>query len=283
MTRRQAQVLIGLGAAVAALLVALVVVLVLRSGDDGTAAPTVTTSSLDTTTTTAATTTSTTAATTSSAATTTSATTTSTSSTTTTTAAVACPGAGAGPLPVGSTIAVDVWGNFDGEGSDDRFLVYSDSGGAYWARVELSYGYASVAPDPQPGPGVINAKAVDLGGGADLAIAESLASPSSRLATFYFLYGCQLDTATLSGGGVAEFPLRMSGMALAGITCRGDGITVTDAEVTGDMSGSDWAVGSVDYQWVPDLGEFQGSLGMAVLLHSPADDAAIQAAADWNC
>jgi hypothetical protein len=181
---------------------------------------------------------------------------------------------------VGSTIAIDVWGDFDGDGADDRFLVYNDSGGTYWARVELSYGYAAVALDPQPGPGVINAKAVDLGGGAELAIAESLTSPSSRLATFYAMYGCDLAAATRDTTEIAQFPLRGSGMELAGITCLADGIDVTAARNTG---GSDWEVSTIFYQWVPGIGVFQGNLGAAAILHSPADDAAIQSHADWNC
>jgi len=181
---------------------------------------------------------------------------------------------------VGSTIAVDVWGDFDGDGADDRFLVYNDSGGTYWARVELSYGFAAVAPDPQPGPGVINAKAVDLGGGAELAVAESLGSPSSRLATFYALYGCDLAAATRDTADIAQFPLRGSGMELAGITCLADGIDVTGARNTG---GSEWEVSTMFYQWVPGIGVFQGSMGATAILHSPADDAAIQSHADWGC
>jgi len=175
---------------------------------------------------------------------------------------------------------VDVFGDFDGDGADDRFLVYNDSGGTYWARVELSYGHAAVAPDPQPGPGVINAKAVDLGGGAELAIAESLASPSSRLATFYAMYDCDLAAAPRDGDEIAQFPLRGSGMELAGITCVADGIDVTRARNT---SGSQWEVSTMFYQWVAGLGEFQSSLGATAILTSPADDAAIQSHANWDC
>jgi hypothetical protein len=281
MTPRRAQVLIGLGTAVAVLLVVLIVVLVMGNGGD-TALPALpaTTSSTVLETTAGASTATTEATTTSASTTTTSTPTTTSTSTTTTTAAVACPGPGAGVLPVGASIAVDVWGDFDGDGAADRFLVYNDSGGTYWARVELAYGYAAVAPDPQPGPGVINAKAVNLGGGADLAIAESLASPSSRLATFYALYGCDLAAAIRDGTEIAQFPLRGSGMELAGITCRADGIDVTGARNTG---GSEWEVTTIFYQWVAGIGEFQGSLGAAAILTSPGDDAAIQSHADWNC
>jgi hypothetical protein len=280
MTPRQVQVLIGLGTGVAVLLVVLIVVLVVGEDGDsalstvpaGTSSPAVETTAGSSTTTTAATTTS-------AATSTTAAATTSTSSPTTT-AAVACPGPGAGVLPVGATIAVDVWGDFDGDGAADRFLVYGDSGGTYWARVELAYGYAAVAADPQPGPGVINAKAVDLGGSADLAIAESLASPSSRLATFYAMYGCDLAAATRDATEIAQFPLRGSGMEVAGITCLADGIEVTGARNTG---GSEWEVSTIFYQWVPGVGEFQGSPGATAILTSPADDDAIQSHADWNC
>jgi hypothetical protein len=279
MSPRQVQVLIGLGTAIVVLLIVLVAVLVTGGGEEtaspsteGTTAPS-TTAATSTSTTTSSSITTTTSS--------TSTTSTSTSTTTTTTApAVACPGSGAGPLPVGATIAVDVWGDFDGDGAADRFLVYSDSGGTYWARVELAYGYATVASDPQPGPGVINAKAVDLGGPADLAIAESLASPSSRLATFYAMYGCQLAPATRDTTQIAQFPLRGSGMELAGITCTADGIDVTSAHNTG---GSDWQVSTMAYLWVPGIGEFQATMGATAILHSPADDAAIESHADWNC
>jgi hypothetical protein len=280
MTPRQVQVLIGLGTAIVVLLIVLVAVLV-TGGGEGTASPT--TEATTAPSTTAATSTSTSASSTTTTTTTTSSTTTttSTSTTTTTTApAVACPGSGAGPLPVGATIAVDVWGDFDGDGAADRFLVYSDSGGTYWARVELAYGYATVASDPQAGPGVINAKAVDLGGPADLAIAESLASPSSRLATFYAMYGCQLAPATRDTSEIAQFPLRGSGLGLAGITCTADGIEVTGASST---DGVTWQVFTTSYLWVPGIGEFQGTMGATAILHSPADDAAIESHADWNC
>lgn len=279
MTPRQVQILIGLGVLIAVLLVVLVAVLVIGGGDE-TAAPT----SLPTTTSTSepTSTTSTSSSTTSSTSPTTSSTT-STSTTTTTTTTLppgACAGPGAGPLPVGATVAVEVMGDFDGDGADDRFLVYEDSGGTYWARMELSYGYAAVAPDPTPGPGVINAKSVDLGGPGELAIAESIASPSSRLATFYALYDCGLDAVRQSDGPLAQFPLRGSGLELAGITCRADGISVTRAAST---DGTVWEVSTLDYSWDPVVGELVSSMGAAAILHSPEDDAAILSQADWNC
>lgn len=127
---------------------------------------------------------------------------------------------------------------------------------------------------------MINAKAVDLGGPFELAIAESLASPTAREATFYALYGCNLAAAARDSTEIARFPQRGSAMELAGITCVGDGINVTGARNTG---GSQWEVSTVFYLWVPGIGEFQGSLGAAAILTSPADDAAIQSHADWDC
>lgn len=270
MTHGQAQVLIGLGTAVAVLLVVLVAVVLLGGGEDA-AAPTTaaTTTSAEASSTTVETTT--TAVTTSS---------TTTSSTTTTAAPGACAGPGAGPMPAGATVAVEVPGDFDGEDGIDRFLVYRDSGGTYWARVELSYGYAAVAPDPQPGPGVIDAKAVNLGGGADLAIAESMASPAERLATFYAMYGCTLAAAARDTTEIAQFPLRGAGLDLAGITCGEDGFNVTRAR---NLGGSNWEASSVFFLWVPGIGEFQGQLGAAAILTSPDDNDIIQSHADWDC
>jgi hypothetical protein len=276
MSQRQVQVLIGLAVVIAVLLVVLIAVMVI-GWEDETAAPTSlpTTTAAPTTTTSAVTTTSTSTTTSS-----TSTTTTSTSTSTTTLPAGACAGAGAGPLPGGATVAVEVAGDFDGDGAVDRFLVYEDGGGHYRARVELSYGYSSVAPDLVPGPGVINAKAVNLGGERELAIAESIASPSSRLAGFYALDGCDLEAVRLSDDTLAQFPLRGSGMALAGVTCNADGINVTSAE---DIGGGDWEASSIVYFWDPDAAAFTSGMGAAAVLHSPDDDDIIMGHADWNC
>jgi len=279
---RQVQTLIGLGVLIAVLLVVLVAVLVIGGGDETaapTSLPTTTSTSEPTSTTSSSSTTTSTSSTTTSSTTTTSTTTTSTS-TTTTLPLGACAGPGAGPLPGDATIAVDVMGEFDGDGADDRFLVYRDSEGTYWARMELSYGYSTAAPDPTPGPGVINAKSVDLGGPAELAIAESIASPSSRVATFYALYGCSLDAVRQGGGTLAQFPLRGSGMELAGVTCRADGINVTRAA---SADGTVWEVSSIAYDWDPVIGELISGMGAAAILHSPEDDAVIMSQADWNC
>jgi hypothetical protein len=121
---------------------------------------------------------------------------------------------------------------------------------------------------------------VDLGGGAGPAIAESPASPSSGLATFYATYGCDLAAAARGATEIALFPLRGSGLELAGITGLADGIEATGARHTG---GSEWEVSTFFYQWVPGLGEFQGSLGAAAIMTSPVDDDAIQSPADGNC
>jgi hypothetical protein len=94
------------------------------------------------------------------------------------------------------------------------------------------------------------------------------------------LYGCDLSAATRDGAAIAQFPLRGSGMELAGITCLADGINVTGARNTG---GNEWEVTTMFYLWAAGIGEFQGSLGAASILTSPGDDAAIQSHADWNC
>ncbi len=118
------------------------------------------------------------------------------------------------------------------------------------------------------------------GGDSALPTLPAATSPSSRLATFYAMYGCDLAAAARDATEIAQFPLRGSGMELAGITCLADGIEVTGARNTG---GSEWEVSTIFYQWAPALGEFQGSLGATAILTSPADDDAIQSHADWNC
>ncbi len=53
--------------------------------------------------------------------------------------------------------------------------------------------------------------------------------------------------------------------------------------VTRNTGGSEWEVSTIFYRWAAGIGEFQGSLGAASILTSPADDAAIQSHADWDC
>ncbi len=281
MTDRLARIVIVVGVLIIALLAVIIVIIVTGDGDGTQAQPSTTTQPSPTTTTADSSTTSVAATITSVSSTSTTAATTSTSSTTTTTTVVvACPGPGAGAIPPGSIEAADVFGDFDEDGVADRFVVY-EAGGDYWARVELAYGFSAEAP--AYGPGVIDARAVDLGGPALLPIAVSIASPSSRMATFYAMFGCTLGEVPLSGGNPARFPVGATPVARSGVTCNPDGITVTMATVAGDLSGDEWQVSASDYLWVPGLGEFQALTSSIALIPFAGNEAAIEDAANFGC
>ncbi len=271
-----ARILIGGASVVAVLLVVLIVVLVTR--EDGGAASATTNES----TTTEMTTTTELTTTTEPAATTAAPTTTAAPATTaapTTTVAVACPGVGVGPIPTGAAEVTPLAGDFDGDGTQDRFVTYVDSGGLAWARVELSYGYATQVRVPGT-TGVIDSRVNNFGAPGDIGITLSIGSPSTRVARFYAMYGCSLDLVTKGSGDVAEFSIGNLAMYKSGVTCTSAGLAATEAS---DIGGSQWEVSSVTYLWVPGLGELQGSMGASAIFTSPADDDVINGAAQFNC
>lgn len=180
----------------------------------------------------------------------------------------------------GSFSVLAVAGDFDGDGAEDRFLVYEDADGAFRARVELSYGYAAEGADPFRGLAVTDVVAVDLGGPGQLVMTESPVTSSARLVTLYALRGCDLEVVQIGDGSPPGFLLRNSWVHLSGVTCAADGITVTDAESIG---GDDWRISTVTYFWDGDTGTLTAGMGATAILHSPDDDEAIQSAADWNC
>jgi hypothetical protein len=210
------------------------------------------------------------------------ATSTSTTATTTTTLPPgACVGAGAGLLPGGATIAVEGVGDFDGDGNEDRFLVYSDAPFTWWSRVELSYGYAAVAPDSSCYE-VAGLRSVDLGGPAQLAVVESVDSMGLRRAAFYALHECSLDVVRQEDGTAGCFLLRDGPLAKRGITCREDGIEVTTAT---SADGINWQASTSILYWDPLVGRFLPDpvIGFVLSLHSPEDDAVIGSYAAWDC
>jgi hypothetical protein len=182
-----------------------------------------------------------------------------------------------GPLPDDAIVLAELTGDFDGDGAQDRFLVFEDSHGTRWARVELAYGYADLGTAPASD---LNVKRVNLGGPADLVAMDHLLSSPDRMASFYQLLDCRLVHVYLSEGRPAQFVLRHSESELAGVTCTADGINVTEASTT---DGTLWEVGSVIYLWDPVTGQLQSSMAAAAILRSPEDDAAIQSYGDWNC
>lgn len=171
-----------------------------------------------------------------------------------------------------------MWGDFDGDGAQDRFLVYEDSLGTRWTRLELAYGYA--APGSAPAS-EFNIKTVNLGGSADLVAMDHLSGAPDRIASFHGLHECDVWHAQLPGDGVAQLLLRSSGTEKAGITCTESGIIRTEAH---QQSGGAWQASSVTYTWNPDAYRFETGLGAAiVVLHSPEDDAEIESYANWDC
>ena len=292
MSDRSARILIVAAVIVIAVL-AVVIAIVASGGGDQAAAPGTettrppassstlppATSTLPTPTTTtapAATTSSTTAAPTTTA---TSTSTTTTSTSTTTTVAVACPGPGTA-IPPGSTEEAESFGDFDGDGTGDRFVVYG-AGGNYFARVELSYGWTSEAV--AYGPGIWEVRTTNLGGPADIPIVVSITTPQSRTATFYAMFGCDLGEIPLTDGGTAQFPLEGGVIGRTGVACNADGVTTTYAAVAGDMSGNEWEVSSTDYLWVPGLGELQSTASSMAFIPLAGNEAMIDAASAFNC
>jgi len=175
-------------------------------------------------------------------------------------------------------VAAEVSGDFDGDGAQDRFLVYEDSRGTHWARVELSYGYAQSGSAPES---EFNVRTVNLGGPADLVAMDHLSGAPDRTATFQGLHECDLQHVHMPGGRIAQLLLRSSGTEKAGVTCTASGIIRTEAH---QQSGGVWQASSVTYTWNPDAHLFEAAMGAAiVVLHSPEDDAEIESYADWDC
>lgn len=293
MSERAARIMIVVAVVVIAVLAVVIAIVASDGGDQPLAQPAATSrpsdapSTLPPTTTRPPTTTTTAPApttssfTTSATTTTTSTTTTSTTTTTTTTTApaVACPGPGTA-IPPGSTEVAETSGDYDGDGAIDRFVVY-ETGGNYFARVELAYGWTSEAP--AWGPGGVEARTTNLGGMADIPIAVLIIAPSSSTATFFAMFGCDLDEIPLTDGGTAHFPLEGGFMGKSGVTCTADGITISSAAVAGDMSGDEWEVSGTDYLWVPGLGELQATASSIALIPRAGNEATIDAAAEFNC
>lgn len=294
MDERYARILVGLGSAIIVLLIAVIVVVLTGRDDDqqavGTTEPPTaggeTTTSLETTTTSTLGETSTTAAGTTTAtavATTTSApptTSTSTTTTTTTLPAGPCPGTPPAEMPPGATDVSQAFGDFDGDGVGDTFRVFRDPGGQWWARMEFPNGYATQVPSIT---GMI-AEAwgtTDIGHTGDVAFGVVDVGASDERIGFFYFDSCGVWPVYESGGELAQFPVGGSVTHVEGLTCRPDGVDVTQAAETANPG--EWSVSSVSYLWNPGTFELEAQLGAAALLHSPADDAAIYAHGDFNC
>ena len=230
---------------------------------------------------------------TSSSTTTSTSTTTSSTSTTTTTSTTlppgACTGPGAGPIPDGMTVVTEVTGDFDGNGvSDDRFLLLTGSTGGTVPRLELSYGYSVSRTVFTPRAWAGDARAVNLGGPADLAVVQ-IVFGTGRGAYLWALHECDVRLVTEQGSHVWGFALIDGPSQKRGLTCLENGIRLTEAASEDGITW--WAGGSTllfdpataTLRKPPWFGPGDGPITAFVPLRSPEDDALIQSYADFDC
>jgi len=169
-------------------------------------------------------------------------------------------------------------GDFDGDGLLDELIGYMDAGGQWWVQIAFGYGYAMETAVFGP---VTALGADDFGTGQDVGYAYVDSGASTQIIGFFFAPGCDIYEATLlASGALARFPLGGGVMHLDGLTCNPDGFTTTSA-TTGD--GVTWEYTTTDYLWVPGLLEFESTASSIALLTSPADDATIFSAAEFDC
>lgn len=229
------------------------------------------------------------AATSTSTSTSTSSTSSTTSSTTTTLSPGACTGPGAGLIPADLTVVTEVMGDFDGSGAaDDRFMLMTGATGGTWPRVELSYGYSATRPTFTPKAWAGDARAVNLGGPADLAVVQ-IVFGHGRGAYLWSFHDCELhllsepDTFTM-GFALVDMPREKRG-----IRCLEDRISVVQATTE---DGITWWAGGYALLWDPVtatlrkppwFGPGPEPLTALVPLHSPEDDTLIQSYANFDC
>ncbi|MCB2224168.1 MAG: hypothetical protein KQH83_08335 [Actinobacteria bacterium] len=286
MDARYTRILIAIATTIVVLLVALVVVLA-TGGDDepGTTVAASTSTTLATTTTpptTAAPTTTAPPATTTTAppATTTSSTAPPSTTTTTTAPAGACSGLPSTPVAGGATDQTAAFGDLDGDGGADTMVVYRDAG-AWWLNVETHYGWSTEIPLTGMVARAIDV--VDLGVAEQVMVAQIDAGASVEVYGLFAFQGCGIvHIMDANTGFETALPVGGTVTHLDGFTCRPDGITVTSAAVDPDDP-TMWEYTETDFLYVPGLGELQPTASSIQLLTSPADDATIYGAGDYDC
>ena len=242
-------------------------VIVFTGGDSDTAGTTIATSTSDATTTTAVATT----------ATTTTAPTTTTEAVTTT--LPPCAGLPSATIPVIPGPGVSYFdGDFDGDGTADRFIGYQAGDGTFRVQIALSYGYATEME--VFGPAIAYFAQPFATGDTAIGLAAVDSGASTEIVQFFQLEGCAITKSTTDGTFEASFLRGGSVTHMDGMTCSAEGFT-TSAATTGD--GITWEYTTTDYLWDPVGRTFMNTGAASSTLTSPGDDDVIFSAALFNC
>lgn len=149
---------------------------------------------------------------------------------TTTTAVAPCPAA---PAATATTEPTSAAGDFDGDGRPDRLLTGRVGPGGPWRiRMELASGGGAEADVPAAADSVkaIGGAQVDVGT-AQVAFAAVASNPAGVNVGLFVLRSCRIERVTL-GGQPAEFPVRTSAGARAGLACQVPGLVAYEATST---------------------------------------------------
>jgi hypothetical protein len=216
-----------------------------------------------------------------------------TSSTSTTTSTTLPPGACTGseqsPLPAGATVLAEVMGDFDGSGTrDDRFSLLTFASGGTVPQMDLSYGYSVFRPTFTPRAWAADARVVNLGGPADLAVVQ-IVFDFGRGAYLWAFHDCALNLVKEPDTFMMGFALVDGPLEKRGLRCLEDRISVIQAT---SEDGTTWWAGGYTLLWDPEtatlheppwFGPGDGPITALVPLHSPEDDALIQSYANFDC
>jgi len=180
-------------------------------------------------------------------------------------------------------------GDFDGNGvDDDRFSLVTHSVGGTLPWLDLSYGHSVYQPTFTPRAWAADARAVNLGGPADLAVVQ-IVFDFGRGAYLWAFSDCELHLVIEQDTHNMGFALQDTLGEKRGLTCLEDGIRLTEAT---SEDGVTWQVGGRRLLWDPTtatlheppwFGPGAGPIQMAQYLHSPEDDDLIRSYADFDC
>jgi hypothetical protein len=162
----------------------------------------------------------------------------------------ACPAGQA--AAAGATDTATAPGDFDGDGRPDRLSTYRvASAGTWHVREELAGGGASEVELPAAAQGVkaVGGAKLDVGTGDAAFVVVGTGAAGTNLGLFV-LQSCKLARVNLAGGVPAEFLVRASATARAGVACQVPGLVVYSATTT---DGQAYAASSVSYLLVGTL------------------------------